>query len=153
MSESLRLSLAVVLAALVAGAGVEAAVYKWADESGQTVYSQTPPPSGTALELKKPPEPDPAEAERSRETLRKELERSYDEAAERERVRNEGAEQQRDGKTRAKNCEAARSNLSTIENLGRRRVLVPDGEPVFLSEEERDAKMGEARANIKKYCD
>jgi len=153
MSNAPRLRLAIVLAGLIAAAGAQAAMYKWTDENGQTVYSQTPPPSGVALELKKPAEPDPAEAERAREALRKEIERSYDQAEERERVSDEEAEQQRKDKARAKNCEIARNNLSTIENLGRRRLVTPDGKSVFLSEEERKAKMSEARSNIEKYCD
>jgi len=153
MSEFPRLHLAVAFTGVIVVAGVDAAMYKWTDESGQTVYSQTPPSSGSAIKLKKPPEPSPAEIERARETQRQEFERSHHKAKERAQARSEEAKHRHNQEIRAKNCETARNNLSTIENLGRHRVLTPDGEPASLSEEEREAKMSEARAIIKNNCD
>lgn len=150
---SSRIHIAIALAGILASPGVGAAMYKWTDENGQTVYSQSPPPKGNVRQLKKAPGPNPVEAERARETLQREIERSYDEASAREQANGEEEERQRDLEARTKNCDAARSNLTTIRNLGRSRILTPDGEYVFLSEAEREVKINDAQAGIEKYCD
>jgi hypothetical protein len=127
-------------------------MYKWTDETGQTVYSQTRPPTGNATRIDKAPAPDPAAAEQRRQQLREQLERSYDQETEQGRLEAEEEEAERQRQTRSKNCEAARKNLQTLENLGRRMVRTPDGDYQLLSEQARQEKMEKARADIEKYC-
>jgi hypothetical protein len=128
-------------------------MYKWTDEAGQTVYSQTPPPGGNAVRIQAPPAPDPAEVERRRQELQRGIERSFDQAVEREASGAEHRGEERAGATRAANCEAARRNLETLQNLGKRRVRTPDGEYLVLSEDDREQQMREARDQISKFCD
>lgn len=154
MSDASILRHAVLSAALIGCAGAEAAVYRWTDESGQTVYSQTPPPSGDAVRMEKPAAPpDAADVDRERQELREQIERNYDREVEREQMRTEQAEAKRRRENRAQNCQAARQNLWTFENLGRRRVHTPDGEYLRLSEEQRESQIRKARAEIDDYCD
>jgi hypothetical protein len=141
------------LAALWLSMGAQAAMYKWTDENGQTVYSQTPPPSGEAVRIRKNAAPDPGQSARAREELRKELERSYDKTVEQEQARSKKADEQRERATRAKHCESALKNLAIIENLGRRRLRTPDGEYKILSEDDREVRIRETRAQIEKFCD
>jgi hypothetical protein len=141
------------IAAVLLASGVEAATYKWVDETGQTVYSQSPPPSGSATRIERQAAPDPAEGERLREGLRREIEQSYDAAAEREQrdAQRQKAEAQR--RTRAKNCEIARKNLAALGGLSRRQFNTPEGDYQTLTDDERQRRIREARDNIEKYCD
>jgi hypothetical protein len=140
------------IVALLLWAGADAAMYKWIDETGQTVYSQTPPPSGDATQIEKAPAPDAAEAERRRQRLSEELERSYDQEMEEDQLRSEQEKTEGQRQARSKNCEAARKNLQTLESLGRRMVRTPEGNYLRLSEQERKAKIDKARADIEKFC-
>ena len=129
-------------------------VYKWVDDQGQIVYSQSPPPPPKrSVRVKMVPGPDPAEIAHAQEALQQSIERIYEQEEKKRQARAEQDAQKEIQKQRAKNCEIARQNLNTIQNLGRRRIISPDGTPVFLSEEERAARIEEARKNIEAYCD
>lgn len=141
------------IAAVLLAGGVEAAMYKWVDETGQTVYSQTPPPSGSATRIEQQSAPGPAEGERLREGLRKEVERSYDAAVEREQRAAERQKEEEQRRTRARNCEIARRNLEALQGLSRRQFNTPAGRYQTLTDDERQRRIREARDNIEKYCD
>ena len=52
----------------------------------------------------------------------------------------------------AKNCAAARHNLETLTTAVRRRIVGPDGVAYYMSEEERQARIDEAKAVIAEQC-
>ncbi len=129
-------------------------VYKWVDDRGQVVYSQSPPPPPKhSVRIKTVPGPDPAEIARAQQALQQSIEQGYDQEEKKRHARTQKEQQKEMQDMRAKNCEIARKNLNTIQNLGRRRVISPDGTPVFLSEEERAARIEKAQKNIQEYCD
>ncbi len=129
-------------------------VYKWVDDRGQIVYSQSPPPPPKrAVRIQTVPGPDPEEIARAQNALQQSIEKSQEREEERRQARAQREQQREIQKLRAKNCEIARQNLNIIQNLGRRRILSPDGTSVFLSEEERAARIEKARKNIEEYCD
>lgn len=129
----------------------EARMYRWVDEDGTTVYSQSPPPSGEAAEIKintAPPSPasqtatDTAPDSASPESAQNPAAEgpSKEEIAESNRIK-------------AENCAAARSNLDLYTNLGNKLLKTPDGLYKRLTEEERQQKMEESKALIGEFCD
>ncbi len=129
----------------------QAAMYKWVDENGVTQYTQYPPPNQKSETIVPPPTPaqDPAGAHQKLEqTLQKLDEDSKARAnAEAEREKSAAAEQQR-----KQNCQAARSNLEKLTTGGRKRVIGPDGTASYLSEEDRQARITEAKKQVDEYC-
>lgn len=143
------LALAAVSVCLPAGAGM----YRWVDEDGVTVYSQTPPPTAPALRMQKQPGPSPQEQEAARERLRTGLEQSMDAREERKRAEQEQAKLAEERAVQEQNCAAARKNFETMQNLGTRMVRMPDGNVVRLSEQQVEDQKGKAQRQIEKYCD
>lgn len=140
------------LLALAWTGAAEARMYRWVDESGTTVYSQSPPASGDATEVKihtptAPPRsstgpaaqtPPAAEAQPAAETPAGEP--TPEQIAESNRIK-------------AENCTAARHNLEMYTNLGNRLIKTPDGLYKRLTEEERQQKIEESKAQVSEFCD
>lgn len=127
-----------------------AATYKWVDESGNVVYSQTPPDSGPYEKIKTkkpssftpPSKPTPPQAEKAKKEI---------EAIEQQL---EGELQQETAKIeqiRAENCKAARYNLEAYTVTP--RIRTETGEVVRLDDNERARLIQEAKDNIKEFCD
>lgn len=145
---------ALVLAAPAALPAAAAQLYRYVDENGVTVYSQTPPPGGEAAAITvDAAAPSAADAAAAREQLREEIERDFDARNEAARAAEEAAEQAAAAKARAENCEAARTNLATLTDLGARVLQMPDGSVTRISDEEREALMRKAEMEIEDLCD
>jgi hypothetical protein len=129
-----------------------AGVYRWVDENGVTVYSQTAPPAGAAVRIDTQPGPSAGDQEAARERLKTQVEQSFDAEEEEKQAAEEAAKKAEEDARRAENCEAARANLDTLQNLGTRMVRTPDGRYLRLSEEEVAAKTEEAQRQIQEYC-
>ncbi|HEY3486685.1 MAG TPA: DUF4124 domain-containing protein [Gammaproteobacteria bacterium] len=131
----------------------QAAVYKWTDENGQTVYSQTPPPSGT----------------QGTEKIKTSSKRSGSAAAAVEKTKQDAAgfnERQNDEKTaeqdqkkmqqaqaeRKKYCQDMAQEVDVLTTKPVVRRIGEDGEPVVLSAEEREADVKDLRERMKKDC-
>lgn len=134
-------------------APVSAAMYRWVDENGVTVYSQTRPPAGEAVRIKPDPAPDPADAEAARQQLKGQLEQSFDAEEEKKQAAEERSRQKEADTLRAENCRAARHNLDMLQNLGRRAVRTPDGRFLRPSEDEVASMKEKARLDIEEYCE
>lgn len=143
----------VLLSALLLGwsLAAPAAMYKWVDDQGQVHYSQYPPKDREAQAIAPPPPPATPAAEAQKkleETLRsldetrkareESAQKAADEAAEAERIRG--------------NCEAARANLERLTTGGRKKIVGEDGVAYYMTEEERQKRIQEARDQIDKYC-
>ena len=129
----------------------EAGMYRWVDDNGVTVYSQTPPASGNATEVKvqtgtPTPAAAPAAAAQPTTTDQKADQTA---AAPSGPTKEELAESE---KIRKENCEAARHNLDIYQNLGRKMIKTPDGLYKRPNEEERQAMIKEAQEAIKEFC-
>ncbi len=128
---------------MVAGASV----YKWTDAQGNTHFSDRPdelpaakrvdvdvvPPSAPA------PAAPPARADGPGAASQDAAPLQADAEAQRE--------------IREKNCAIARSTLAHNENIDRMYRLGPDGERVFLSDEERAQVLQRSHADVEKWCD
>ncbi len=137
---------------LICSPPLPAEVYRWVDENGATVYSQSPPPTGEQAEVVKPPPPPaiaPEEAQRKLDEQRQFLEdRREDRAITKQKMASKKEEQRR----QEQNCQAARNNLKQLEGNTRLRLQDADGQYQRYTEEERQAKMTEARKQIEQYC-
>jgi hypothetical protein len=140
------------LLAVSAWLPVSADMYRWVDENGRTVYSQSPPPSGQAVKLKPAPSPPPEEVSAAQERLQRQIESASDAENNRKQGAEEQTKQADAAKRLADNCATARKNLETLENLGPRMVRMPDGEYRRLSEDEVAAEIGKTKAQIAEYC-
>ena len=138
-----------ILAGLATGS--QAAMYKWVDENGQTVYSQIPPTSGQSTRMKPPPPP--AETpEEARQRLNQRLQTLEDKAEDKELAGQKEAKEGELAEVYKSNCAAAQHNLMFLESNPRKLVGQPDGSYVRITEEERQQKMQEAREQVEKFC-
>ncbi|HEC05426.1 MAG TPA: DUF4124 domain-containing protein [Thiolapillus brandeum] len=127
-------------AALLLAGLAEAKVYKWVDESGKVVFSQTPPPENVPAEEVQVNAPPPATApkEAEKETVD-------------EKVKGNPA---LDPELRREYCEKGRKNLEILESAKPGAgFFTEDKKLVKFTPEEKALRMKEAEAAIKAYCD
>lgn len=141
-----------IVAGWLAAAGLaQAAMYKWVDENGVTQYTQYPPPDRKVDVIAPPPPPaeDPEGAQKKLEaTLQKQDEQRKATATAEEEQTKAAAE----AKQREAQCQAARKNLEVLTTGGRKRVIGPDGVATYLPEEDRQARIAEAKKVIAETC-
>jgi len=135
----------------IASAPLTAKSYRWVDENGVTVYSQKPPPSGNATEIKPPPPPaiPPEEAQRRLDAQRQKLE---DLREDRELKKKESSEQKAEAQRKKSNCEAAQKNLAGLISRPHARIKGEDGKYSYLTDEARQKKIEEAKQHIQENC-
>ncbi len=132
------------------GTVAQAAMYRWVNEQGVTVYSQTPPPSGHATRI--PPPPPPPQGAPTAPSLQEQLNQIDKQNAERrEREAKEAKLRQRQAVIDA-NCEAARHNLQVLQGPARRNFAGEDGTYQHFTDEERQQRIQEAKDQIKEFC-
>jgi len=129
-----------------------AETYRWVDENGVTVYSQTPPPGGVQADRIKAPSP-PA---RSPQDAWKGLDKQWQEMQDREDTEKERkVQREADEKLQSEidsNCQAAKHNLQVLESHNRKLIKTPDGEYHRVLPEERQKHIEEARKIIQESC-
>lgn len=143
--------LCLALIALLLSFSVNAQIYKWVDDNGQTHYSQEPPASGDAQKIEAPPPPpiDPDEARKDVEALIEQQQAAEKAEHEAEQKAQQQAEQEA---ILQENCRVARENLRLYQNNPGRRVMDEDGNVTRLREEDRQQKMQEFQEQIDLYC-
>ncbi|WP_052761136.1 DUF4124 domain-containing protein [Sedimenticola thiotaurini] len=146
----IRLLLPLLLVVFWTGAA-DARMYRWVDENGTTVYSQSPPPSGKATEIKvqvaPPTPPDNASEKQTADDTPAES------AADKPADGPTKAQIEESNRIKAENCAAARQNLEIYTNLGNRLIRTPDGLYKRLTEEERQQKIDESKAQVEEFCE
>lgn len=129
-----------------------ARTYRWVDENGVTVYSQSPPPSGKATIIKTPP---PSPSSKPGETLDK-LKARLNELNESNRKKSEAKAKEKkaaeDAEKNQRICEDAKKHLAYLEGIGRLKKKMDDGNYKILAEEEKTAEMDKTRETISEYC-
>ena len=136
-------------ACLVAPCALAQQMYKWVDEKGVTHYSETPPPDGTKGASKievKTPTPDRAPTDNWREREAQSKERRAKQGVQDEQARMKEESQ------RANNCRRAQRQADTMTHPGGVYRLNEKGERVFMEDQERAAKLEEARQDVARYC-
>ncbi len=126
-------------------------VYKWVDQDGVTHYDEQPPanreyttvttygnaPSGAKAANERLDQQRTEQSEENKKAIDYEKEK---------KIRDEEA------RVLAENCNNAKANLKTMEENARVRVLGDDGQFRYLSEEEKQAQMDQAKDIIKESC-
>ncbi len=134
-----------------------AGIYKWVDKDGNVHYGQQRPTSAPSQKMD-------VQQYAPRDTATYKKPGSKDQAAEnkdKENANNKPAEETKPEKkpeTRAEKkrrlaaCAQARSNLSSMEAIGRIRSVDKDGNTRYLSQKEKEAKMSKTGNLISKHC-
>jgi hypothetical protein len=130
-----------------------AEIYRYVDDNGEVVYSQTPPPNGDATTITPAPGPSAAAAAAARERLRRQLEERFDRRSAEDRAAEEAAQEAARAEQRKQNCRAARTNLTTLQNLGPRRLELPDGRVVRPNAEQHHRLIEDSQRHIRDHCD
>ena len=130
----------------------QARMFKWVDADGNTHYTQTPPPEGIAkedLNLPASAKLDNTEAVKAFEDQQNKKQELAGENEKEQKLQDRSAEHTA---LKKENCRKARAKLENVQNTGRIRAVDEYGNIVRASEEERQRRITEAQANIKKWC-
>lgn len=133
----------------------DAGLYKYRDENGNVVYSQTPPESGEYEYMQTPRSqpsaqraPTPAATPGASPAGRPAQDPLTDPAASDDPAVQ--AELARAQEIRRQNCERAKKNLEVYTVF--RRIKNEDGEVVYVDDNVRQQRIEEAKAAIKEFC-
>ncbi len=135
---------------LAPGAGAE--MYRYVDENGVTVYSQTPPPHGDAQVLEPQTGPPSATRDAARAALQGRLEAAQDRRDDETMTAEEQAETAAEAAARRAGCDAARQNLKTLQRAGQHLTRDEEGKLRYINAKERQRRLQEAREQIDERC-
>lgn len=127
-----------------------AAMYKWVDEEGNISYSDQPPPDADSQEIEK--KSYGISDEESQDQLETLDEKANAAKQERDIKAEVAGQQTQRNETIKKNCEIARSNLELLTSQSRVTLKDDDGNDYFLTDEDKQSKTLDARANVDRYC-
>lgn len=130
--------------------GLAAGVYRWLDEDGKVHYGDKPPSKeeSTPVEIKSAPAPRPEDSERRVKTRR--LLDALE--SEREREKHEAAQATAEKAHQQSNCQSARRQLRLYQRANSIFRQGPEGERIYLSDEERGQALARARALKREWC-
>jgi len=147
ISLSLFLGIALVTTQALAG------MYRWTDDQGNVVYSQTPPPDNRPVKPIAPPPPPAAAPQEAREKVQKLQQQLDNIAAERKEKQQEQEQAEQERKARAEKCTAAKKALQTIKERPSSTLWrLPDGSYQRFTVEERETQIGALNKSIQKNC-
>ena len=141
-------------------------IYKWVDETGEVHYSDQPPPPNAKLkEHVKGPAPEAGEAAAAAAQPRRDATPSATQKsvaeqemefrqrqAEREKAEAERQAQLADAETKRRNCEQARNNLAGLQARSHASKYGPNGEIIYLTDEEIASAIVEAQSVADSWC-
>ncbi|HYR33378.1 MAG TPA: DUF4124 domain-containing protein [Burkholderiales bacterium] len=143
------------LAALAAAAPASAQVYKCVDESGKTVYLQSPCPAGQSSKVisrqapadEAPPAPKPgAKAPLTPEQAYQKRQKERAEAD------KKTADESADARRKQEACQRAREALVRFESGGRISSVDSKGERYFLEDSQIAQEKAKAQAAVNEWC-
>ena len=150
---------------LAAVNAVYAETYQWKDSSGQTVISDTPPPSNAksrrAIGAQQPsvvsekPAEKPAEGAKAPEgpktTAEKDMEFKKRQQENKEKADKQAKDQAAEA-TQKDNCERAKRNLTALENNQPMVTLDENGQRRIMDTSQREQELERARRVIAETC-
>ena len=129
-----------------------AAIYKWVDENGQTVYSETPPPRGTeAKRLKDPPQPS-ADPQKAMEELRERAEGFNSRREEDMKSEEQASREAERKKAQQERCKQLKANIDALSSGQRVRETTGEGERAFLNDNQIQERLKSTRQSYEKEC-
>ncbi len=131
-------------------AGLAAGVYRWLDEDGNVHYGDKPPSKeeSTLIEINSAPAPRPEDVERRVKTQR--LLDALE--SQREREKHETAQARAEKARQQGNCQSARRQVELYQRANNISRLGPEGERIYLSDEERGQALDRARTLVGQWC-
>ena len=133
---------------MVFSCALQADIYKWVDENGDTHYAERKPSTQADVESVTP-KASPALAERESWEARNEaFEKQRTEASE---AQKKDAEAAADAAATKRNCEQAKIRAAKLE-FPRINKVDADGTRTRMPEEWRQTQLNEAKTAIGKYC-
>ena len=136
------------LASMFIATHASAQAYKWISPTGNTIYSQTPPPIGTPFELVENRYLTPSNSgSSSSQNASKNLE-----AARQAREKKKAEQQQlaESNHIKQENCTQAKTNLTALTSRG--QVTIKEGDLYRkLTEEERQDRIKSANQSIEEF--
>lgn len=134
---------------VMAASGAAAEIYQWTDKSGQTVFSESPPPDAVHTVIKpKFGKKSPATLERTKArggaTVPKDAQATADQVA---KTPAEPTPAEKKA-----NCAKAREVLTQLGTSNRLRAKNEKGEIVYLPEEARQDRIDAAEKSIQSWC-
>ena len=130
-----------------------AAMYKWTDSEGNTVFSQTRPPDGREARTVAPPPPpaeSPAEAQKRLHEMQQKLDDAREDRHLQAQQEQKALEEQH---ARQENCRKAKRNLQILEQRSRQLINAGDGQYRRYTPEEKAQKAAEYEAVIRRDCE
>lgn len=137
--------------ALFTAITVHADVYKWLDDDGQVIYSQTPPADSNYEMIEAPPPPamHPAAAQQEINQLI-EQQQATDKARTEQQLQQQ--QKQQVSAVQAENCRIAKYNLQQYQNNPGRRAIDSQGNVTRPTETERQEKINTYQQNVQQFC-
>jgi len=138
--------------ALVFAMAVQADAYKWVDDNGDVIYSQTPPVDKPYEKMGTPPPPsiNPEAAKKQVDSLI-EQQKATDKARKEQQQKQQ--QEQLAAEALAENCQAAKYNLQQYQDNPGRRMMDEQGNVTRPTEEERQQKISKLQQQINKFCE
>lgn len=139
------------IALLCLATTASAEAYKWTDQKGNVIYSQTPPPLGTPYELVDNTSIAATSfgvANSKTKNLQKNLSASQKAREDRKAEEKLVAESEQ---IKQENCKQANNNLTGLTSRGQ-VTIKENGLYRKLSEEERQERIQQAKNSIEEYC-
>jgi hypothetical protein len=136
----------------VAGSTI-AGIYRWVDESGQVQYGDRPPPEAASSDeviIRNQGATSDATAPVDRKQQRDRLLQQYE--SERKEKKAAAAKKRKEKKQREARCNYAKNRLTEYLEHGLLYERLPNQERKYLSDQQRDAAIADARADVKKWC-
>jgi len=136
------------LAPWVAGAEI----FKWTDENGKVHYSDAAPREGEAETIQAPPPPSDSAVLQSRNRLDglSEQAAKWDQEREAEKRAKQTASREKD--VRKQLCRQAEGQLRTLEIRSVLYYVDEQGKKIYLTDEERAARLEQVRKAVKDSC-
>lgn len=140
------------LAALSVSAA-QAEMYRWTDDQGRVVYSQTPPPDGRASStVAAPPAPSAEQVQAAKAKYAKPKESMSDEELAAEQEKEASKAKKVDSEKMEEQCAIARKNLQTMESRPRNSLYSTGGDYKRYTNEEWEAEHQRLQDTLNKYC-
>ncbi len=128
---------------------INAAMYKWVDEDGNTHYSQSAPVDNTDVEEIEPPSK--VDTESAANKVKNENETADKLRDDRITKKEEKLKAEEDAIAEKQKCEQARKRLASYQR-NRVNLKNSDGSNRVISEEERQSEIAKSKENIKTFC-
>jgi hypothetical protein len=155
MSMRKILQFSLLLALLIITTNSSAGIYRWVDENGNVQFGDRPPPEVETSDEVEVRSQEPAANSKgsspvNRKEARKRLLEQYQ--REREEKKEAAAKKRKEKQQRQARCSYAKSKLTEYLEHGRLYKRGANQERQYLSDQERNAAIAKARADVKKWC-